>query len=77
MTSITIIVLIIALIAAHRDGLTRDDSNTVLGGVCSGIAVRYGLAVPLVRVLAVLAAIGTHGLATALYILLWITLPKR
>ena len=78
-TILTIIVLVVLLLAAHKLAITRNESNSVLGGVCSGIAASSpnNLSVTLVRVLAVLLALVTHGFATLLYILLWITLPKR
>jgi phage shock protein C len=74
---ITIIVLAAILIAAHKDGVFKSASNTVLGGVCAGIAQRYSMNIALVRVLAVLLALVTGGFVVVLYLLMWVSLPRR
>lgn len=76
-TIITIIVLAAILIAAHKDGNFKSSSNSVIGGVCGGIAQRYSMSPALVRVLAVLLAIVTGGFVVALYLLMWVSLPRR
>ena len=54
--------------------LTRDTRNAVLGGVCAGIARRYGLSTTALRVAFVVSCVlpGPQFLA---YILLWAILP--
>lgn len=54
--------------------LTRDTRNSVLGGVCAGIARRYGLSTTALRVAFVLSCVlpGPQFLA---YLLLWVILP--
>lgn len=54
--------------------LTRDTRNAVLGGVCAGIARRYGLSTTTLRVAFVVSCVlpGPQFLA---YLLLWIILP--
>ena len=68
-------VLAAALIACHKAGLRRSD-DSVLGGVCAGIAARTNLTPALVRTLAVLAVLLTGGTVVVLYILLWASLPQ-
>lgn len=52
---------------------TRDDA--CIGGVCAGLAERYELDSIVVRILAVLAAGLTFGLAAIAYLALWARLP--
>ena len=54
--------------------LTRDTGNAVLGGVCAGIARRYGMSTTALRVAFVVSCVlpGPQFLA---YVLLWIILP--
>jgi phage shock protein PspC (stress-responsive transcriptional regulator) len=54
--------------------LSRDTSNAVLGGVCAGIARRYGLSTRALRVAFVVSCVlpGPQFLA---YVALWIFLP--
>jgi phage shock protein PspC (stress-responsive transcriptional regulator) len=54
--------------------LTRDTRNAVLGGVCAGIARRYGLSTTTLRVAFVVSCVlpGPQFLA---YVLLWVILP--
>ena len=55
--------------------LTRSD-NRVLGGVCAGIAERYGWSTTGVRVAFVLAGL-LPGPMFLIYIALWIIIPGR
>ena len=71
------IVLAIALIGIHKSGVTASNDDSVLGGVCAGIARQTDLGTGLVRVLTVLAALFTGGFVILLYICLWISLPRR
>jgi phage shock protein PspC (stress-responsive transcriptional regulator) len=54
--------------------LTRDTRNRVLGGVCAGIARRYGLSPTALRVAFVVSCVlpGPQFLA---YLALWIIMP--
>jgi phage shock protein PspC (stress-responsive transcriptional regulator) len=54
--------------------LTRDTGNAVIGGVCAGIARRYGLSTRALRVAFVVSCVlpGPQFLA---YVLLWVILP--
>jgi signal transduction histidine kinase len=54
--------------------LRRDPSGGWLGGVCSGIALRYGVDSALVR-LAFVAAAAAGGVGFALYALAWLVVP--
>jgi signal transduction histidine kinase len=55
-------------------GLRRDRSNRWIGGVCAGIARRYGVDPTLVRLAFVVAtAVGGFGLAA--YLLAWLVIP--
>ena len=60
--------------AAAPTVLRRDRSGRWLGGVCTGIARRYGVDVWLVR-FAFVAATAAGGLGVALYALAWLLIP--
>jgi phage shock protein PspC (stress-responsive transcriptional regulator) len=59
-----------------RRRLTRDTRNAVIGGVCAGIARRYGLSVTGLRVAFVLSCI-LPGPQFVAYILLWLLMPAE
>ena len=54
--------------------LTRDTRHAVIGGVCAGIARRYGLSATALRIAFVVSCVlpGPQFLA---YVLLWALLP--
>ncbi len=54
--------------------MRRDPTNRVLGGVCAGIANRFGVDPLMVRVVAVVAAF-FGGVGIALYALGWVAMP--
>ena len=54
--------------------LTRDREHRMVGGVCAGIAARFGYDVTLLRVVAVLLALW-GGLGIVAYLVLWALLP--
>jgi len=54
--------------------LYRDPDDSILGGVCSGLAAYFGLDPTLVRVLFALSLLAGFGFM--LYIILWIVVPK-
>ena len=54
--------------------LTRSTTDTMLGGVCGGIAQTYNLDPSLVRILFVVATLlGFSGIL--LYLILWVVIP--
>ncbi len=58
--------------------LYRSRSHRILGGVCGGIAERYGWDITLVRVLSVLAFFLFAGpLMILAYVIAWIVMPQR
>ena len=60
--------------SAAPTALRRDRDGRWLGGVCTGIARRYGVDVWLVR-FAFVAAAAAGGLGVALYALAWLLIP--
>jgi phage shock protein PspC (stress-responsive transcriptional regulator) len=54
-------------------GLSRPRHNRLLGGVCAGLARRYGVNLMVMRVLGVLSALIVSPL---LYIALWVLMPR-
>jgi phage shock protein PspC (stress-responsive transcriptional regulator) len=61
----------------ERRRLYRDESNKVLGGVCSGIANWLNIDPTVVRILFAVIAFGGFGSGILVYILLWIFLPTK
>lgn len=58
----------------NNQRLTRSTSDTMLGGVCGGIAQTYNLDPTLVRILFVVATLlGFSGIL--LYLILWVVIP--
>lgn len=58
----------------NNQRLTRSTTDTMLGGVCSGIAHTYNLDPTLVRILFVAATLlGFSGIL--LYLILWVVIP--
>jgi len=58
------------------NGVTRPRTGRILGGVCAGLAERYGWPVGRVRLCAVLSCV-LPGPQLLLYGLLWVLLPER
>lgn len=60
----------------NNNRLTRSTTDTMIGGVCGGIAETYDLDPTLVRVLFVVATLlGFSGVV--LYLILWIVIPVQ
>jgi phage shock protein PspC (stress-responsive transcriptional regulator) len=59
-----------------RRHLTRSGTNRMWAGVAGGMAEYFDLDPSLVRLLWVAATIVTQGIAVAVYIILWILLPR-
>ena len=60
--------------APHR--LTRSTRDRMWAGVAGGLAEYLDLDPALVRLIWVLAAVLTHGLAIPIYIVAWIVMPR-
>ncbi|GAB3013974.1 hypothetical protein GCM10027051_16590 [Niabella terrae] len=61
----------------HKRRLYRDESNKILGGVCSGLANWLNMDPTVVRVLFAIVSFGGFGSGIFIYIGLWIFLPAR
>ncbi len=59
---------------AARQPLRRDTRNKVLGGVCAGIARRYGLSTTGLRLAFVLSCV-LPGPQILAYLVLWLLIP--
>ena len=59
---------------AARPPLRREPEGCWLGGVCTGIAARYGVD-PLALLLAIVVAAAASGLGVALYARAWVAIP--
>jgi phage shock protein PspC (stress-responsive transcriptional regulator) len=56
--------------------LTRNSTDSVFGGVCSGMAAYLGMDITLMRILCVIMTVFTGGfLMGAVYLVLWAVLP--
>ncbi len=56
--------------------LTRDTRNRMIGGVCAGIARRYGISTGALRLAFVLSCI-LPGPQFIAYLLLWVLIPAE
>ena len=54
----------------------RSRSNSMIGGVCGGIAQDLRIDPNLLRVIAVLGLVASAGLAAAAYVACWALLPE-
>lgn len=58
--------------------LVRPRNDRIIGGVCAGIARRFGMNVTLTRILYVLISVFSVAFpGIAVYIVLWILLPSE
>ncbi len=55
--------------------LCRDENNKIIGGVAGGLAAYLGIDPAIVRVLFVILAFSSFGLAAFAYVLMWIFIP--
>lgn len=55
--------------------ITRDPERAVVGGVCAGVASRYDYDLTVVRIVTVLIALVSGGVAVAIYLAAWILMP--
>ncbi len=56
--------------------LTRSRSDSMIGGVCGGVAEYTGLDANLVRLLAVLGTIVGFGSIIVVYLVAWLLMPQ-
>jgi phage shock protein C len=55
--------------------LTRSATDSMIGGVCGGLARYFGIDSTIVRLIFVLAVLS--GLSPLIYVVLWIIMPKE
>ncbi|TDW99677.1 PspC domain-containing protein [Dinghuibacter silviterrae] len=60
-----------------RGRLYRNESDKVLGGVCSGLANYLKIDPVIIRILYVIMVFGSFGAAVLVYFVLWIALPTQ
>jgi phage shock protein PspC (stress-responsive transcriptional regulator) len=63
--------------AEPRGSLFRNESDKILGGVCSGLAHYLRIDPTIVRILFAIITFGGFGTGFLLYIILWIVLPAK
>jgi phage shock protein PspC (stress-responsive transcriptional regulator) len=63
--------------AFRRQGLVRPREGRILGGVCAGLARRFGIGPAMMRVLFVVTLIVIPGSQILVYPLLWILMPSE
>ena len=61
--------------AAHKR-LTRSRNDSMIGGVCGGVAEYTGVDANLVRLLAVLGTIFGFGSILVVYLVAWLLMPQ-
>jgi phage shock protein PspC (stress-responsive transcriptional regulator) len=60
-----------------RGRLYRNESDKVLGGVCSGLANYLKIDPVIIRILYVIMVFGSFGAAVLVYFVLWVVLPPQ
>jgi len=60
-----------------RQGLVRPQEGRILGGVCAGLARRFGLDPWIARLLFVLVLLAIPGSQILIYPILWILMPSE
>ena len=63
--------------AFRRQGLVRPREGRVLGGVCAGLARRFGIAPWAMRILFIITLIVIPGSQIIVYPILWILMPSE
>ncbi len=56
--------------------LYRDPEQSILGGVCSGLAAYFNMDLAILRIITVVAVLITSGAGVLAYLILWIAVPK-
>jgi phage shock protein C len=63
--------------AFRRQGLVRPRQGRVLGGVCAGLARRFGMGATMMRILFIVTLIVIPGSQIIVYPVLWILMPSE
>jgi phage shock protein C len=63
--------------AFRRQGLIRPREGRILGGVCAGLARRFGMGATMMRILFVVTLIVIPGSQILVYPILWILMPSE
>ena len=63
--------------AFRRQGLIRPRQGRILGGVCVGLARRFGMNPTMMRILFVVTLIVIPGSQLIVYPILWILMPSE
>jgi phage shock protein C len=63
--------------AFRRQGLVRPREGRILGGVCAGLARRFGTGPWLMRILFIVTLIVIPGSQIIVYPILWILMPSE
>jgi phage shock protein C len=63
--------------AFRRQGLVRPREGRILGGVCAGLARRFGMGATMMRILFVVTLIVIPGSQIIVYPILWILMPSE
>ena len=63
--------------AFRRQGLVRPRQGRILGGVCAGLARRFGMGATTMRILFIVTLIVIPGSQIIFYPLLWILMPSE
>jgi phage shock protein C len=66
-----------AMEAFRRQGLVRPRQGRILGGVCAGLARRFGMSPTIMRILFVVTLIVIPGSQIIVYPVLWILMPSE
>jgi len=61
---------------SHKRKLYRDPEQTVLAGVCGGLAAYFNMDPVVIRLIVVLLVLITSGAGILVYIILWIIVPR-
>lgn len=61
---------------ARKRKLYRDPEQSVLAGVCGGLAAYFNMDPVVIRLIVVLLALITSGAGALVYVLLWLAVPK-
>ncbi len=63
--------------AFRRQGLVRPRQGRVLGGVCAGLARRFGMGATMMRILFIVTLIVIPGSQIIVSPILWILMPSE
>jgi phage shock protein C len=63
--------------AFRRQGLVRPRQGRILGGVCAGLARRFGIGPWTMRILFIITLIVIPGSQIIIYPILWILMPSE